>query len=365
VVNEPINDPPDEPGNGGGNYINALGGSGSTGWDWVIEAFRLARKYFPNTVLMINEYGIVASISNTQNYIEIIELLQAEDTLIDAIGVQAHAFSTGGSSSTISNSLNLLEATGLPVYATEMDIDGITDQYQLEEYQRIFPLFWEHPAVKGVTLWGYRPGMWRTSTGAYLINADGTERPAIVWLRAYVQGTFIPVDSITVTSSGGITEINTDNGTLQLNVEILPENATLKNVYWRVNNIVLVSISSSGLLTAIGNGTVTVTATAGDGSGVTGTLDISIINQVTGIEDLENTGKFVIYPNPVVSGSFTIQGIESITKVTVVDLTGTKVKELNVMNQSSIDIKLDIEPGIYIIQLFDGQRFIFRKFVVE
>lgn len=57
-----------------------------------------------------------------------------------------------------------------------------------DPYKRIFPVFWEHPAVRGVTLWGYRPGLWRNETKAYLIEEDGvTERPALVWLRSYVE----------------------------------------------------------------------------------------------------------------------------------------------------------------------------------
>jgi len=71
---------------------------------------------------------------------------------------------------------------------TELDIDGSTDAIQLADYQRIFPVFWEHPAVEGITLWGYRPGLWRNEQKAYLINPDGTERPALIWLREYVTG---------------------------------------------------------------------------------------------------------------------------------------------------------------------------------
>jgi endo-1,4-beta-xylanase len=186
VVNEPLHDPPNQPGNGGGNYIAALGGNGTTGWDWVIESFRLARQYFPNSQLMINDYNIVNSTTNTQNYIEIIELLQNED-LIDAIGVQGHAFSTYSTpAATITSNLNLLAATGLPIYVTELDIDGSTDEAQLQEYQRIFPVFWEHPSVNGITLWGYRPGLWRNSQKAYIVNSDRTERPSMTWLKEYV-----------------------------------------------------------------------------------------------------------------------------------------------------------------------------------
>lgn len=189
VVNEPINDPPTGAGNG--NYMDALGGRGATGYDWIVTAFTMARERFPNAKLVINEYNIVSSSSNANKYKKIIELLQADD-LIDVVGVQAHAFSTTGSSSTITDQLDKLGDTGLPIMVTEMDIDGATDQVQLDEYKRIFPLFWEHESVIGVTLWGWRSGMWRTAEKAYLVNTDGTERPALEWLRAYASQ---PIDN--------------------------------------------------------------------------------------------------------------------------------------------------------------------------
>ncbi|WP_421898140.1 endo-1,4-beta-xylanase [Marinoscillum sp.] len=189
VVNEPINDPPTGAGNG--NYMDALGGRGATGYDWIVTAFTMARERFPNAKLVINEYNIVSSSSNANKYKKIIELLQADD-LIDVVGVQAHAFSTTGSSSAITDQLDKLGDTGLPIMVTEMDIDGATDQVQLDEYKRIFPLFWEHESVIGVTLWGWRSGMWRTAQKAYLVNTDGTERPALEWLRAYASQ---PIDN--------------------------------------------------------------------------------------------------------------------------------------------------------------------------
>lgn len=197
VVNEPLHDPPNSPGMGGGNYIEALGGEGETGWDWLLEAFRMARTIFPDAELMLNDYNIVNSPGNITEYLEIVDLLKAEN-LIDQLGVQAHAFSTANASSTLlQNSLNTLATSGLPLFVTELDIDGPTDQIQLAEYQRVFPIFWEHPAVEGITLWGYRPGMWRTEQGAYLIEEDGvTERPALIWLRNYVASTVLDVEDI-------------------------------------------------------------------------------------------------------------------------------------------------------------------------
>ncbi|NZA25428.1 endo-1,4-beta-xylanase [Luteimonas sp. SJ-92] len=189
VVNEPLNDPPSKDDEGGGNYVQALGGDGASGWDWILEAFRLAREHFPTSRLMINEYSITNDPDATARYLEIVRLLQAEG-LIDAIGVQGHAFSTTTETPMSVHRANLdaLGATGLPVYVTELDVDGPDDDTQLRDYQRIFPVFWEHPAVRGVTLWGFRPGLWRQEQGAYLVREDGSERPALAWLRRYVRG---------------------------------------------------------------------------------------------------------------------------------------------------------------------------------
>lgn len=199
VVNEPLHDPPnEEPDNTtSGNYIGALGGTGETGWDWVITAFEMARDIFPeDTRLMINDYGILNSSSNAEDYVELIELLQERD-LIDGIGVQGHAFSTRGMADDMTNVLDILAETGLPIQVTEMDVDGNptqspnvtreqSDQNQLEAMQRIFPALWEHPAVEGITMWGWRPGLWRDGYEAHLVRSDKEERPAIQWLRDYL-----------------------------------------------------------------------------------------------------------------------------------------------------------------------------------
>jgi gluconolactonase len=154
----------------------------------VLNAFRIARSSFPHAKLLINDYDITNDRAATQRYKRIIELLQAE-RLIDAIGVQGHAFTTRADIPLATHVANLdaLAATGLPIYVTELDIDGPTDDTQLQDYQRIFPAFWEHPGVRGITLWGFRPPVWRNAQGAYLVRKDGSERPALQWLRQYLR----------------------------------------------------------------------------------------------------------------------------------------------------------------------------------
>jgi GH35 family endo-1,4-beta-xylanase len=179
VVNEPIHTPP--------SYENALGGSGKTGWDWVINAFKLARKYWsPNTKLLINEYSVINSSSSNTQYLQIINLLK-DSLLIDGIGVQAHSFevATGGASvSTLKANLDKLAATGLPIYISEFAINDTNDTHQLYDYQRIFPMLYEDPGVKGITLWGYTYGeTWELY--AYL-DSLGLERPALQWLSTFL-----------------------------------------------------------------------------------------------------------------------------------------------------------------------------------
>jgi endo-1,4-beta-xylanase len=197
VVNEPLHAPP--------SYREALGGDGETGWDWVIQSFELAKEYLsPNTKLLINDYNIINSNSNTNSYLQIINLLK-DRGLIDGIGVQGHRFELENTdTTTLKNNLDNLAATGLPVYISEMDLGNINDtgepddDLQLQLYESIFPLLWEHPGVKGITLWGYLEGRtWQRT--CFLVRDDGTWRPALEWLAQYLYDSGIdePLSALT------------------------------------------------------------------------------------------------------------------------------------------------------------------------
>jgi hypothetical protein len=93
-----------------------------------------------------------------------------------------------------------------------------------------------------------------------------------------VQGA--PVKGITVTGEGGASVISTDNGTLQLSAVVTPDDATEQILTWTIlNGTGHAIISATGLVTAIASGTVTAQAMINDGSGVTGTMDITIYNR--------------------------------------------------------------------------------------
>src|SRR6478736_2831369 len=222
VVNEATWDPPDgsTPKNAGanfstsGNYVQALGGANGTdgtGYDWILNAFRLARQYFPTTKLMLNDVAITGMTAATDEYLKIINILKREN-LIDRIGLQAHAFEfIDGVTNTptipghpyvpMSNmavhkaNLDRLTATGIPIQLTELDLDGLPvdgvagDVKQLEYYRNVVPTFWENPGVEGVTLWGWhQPNHWRNAQNAPIMLSNDALKPAGAWLNAYVRG---------------------------------------------------------------------------------------------------------------------------------------------------------------------------------
>jgi endo-1,4-beta-xylanase len=166
------------------SYKQGLGGDGVTGWDWVIKAFQLARQYLPSkTKLILLEANIINGGPNFNQFIQVVNLLK-ERNLIDGIGLVAHN-TENVDTSILRNSLNQLAATGVDIYIHSLDIGSPDDAQQLSLYKEKFPVLWEHPGVKGVTLWGYIQGQTYQANG-YLLRTNGTERPALSWLREYL-----------------------------------------------------------------------------------------------------------------------------------------------------------------------------------
>lgn len=96
-------------------------------------------------------------------------------------------------------------------------------------------------------------------------------------------GEKVYVESITLTG-GDITE---NNLPLQLQAEVLPEDASNKAIQWSVENVTgKAKISSEGVLTPILDGDVIVTAAAKDGSYVETSVTVNISNQIVSRSEL-------------------------------------------------------------------------------
>lgn len=174
VIMNPYHNPPD--------YADALGGAGATGYDWVIRTFEMAREHCPGAQLLLEEYN--ALVYQTHLTAEVVDVLH-ERNLIDGIGCTGHGLENIGLNGLTAN-INTLAAFGLPLYVGGLDIENADDGIQLDELRRLFSTMYEHPAIQGITFWGYIQGrIW--STDAFLVRPDGTPRPALIWLTEYLQ----------------------------------------------------------------------------------------------------------------------------------------------------------------------------------
>lgn len=174
------------------------------------------------------------------------------------------------------------------------------------------------------------------------------------------------VSSISVQGQGGVTTINTQGGTLQMEASVIPMYAGDASYAWSVTNGTgSASIDVSGLLTAISNGTVTITATANDGSGISGDVVITISNQSNaGISDLSNTNNLSIYPNPS-SSELTINYSSDIIIIsaTILDAMG-RTFPVDLSANNTIDVS-NLSNGVYLLHMETDKGLITKKFIKE
>ncbi len=166
---------------------------------------------------------------------------------------------------------------------------------------------------------------------------------------------FTQVSSIIIQGEGGSTEINTPGGTLQMRADVSPDEASDTSITWSVTDGTgQATITATGLLQAVANGTVTVVATAKDGSGIKASIEVTLTNQTTGISVFSQRpvqGKMKIFPNPA-SDYIQFEGQMAFpATIGIYNLTGRLVLEERLW---SADQKVDVSTlpeGLFIIRM--------------
>lgn len=179
VVNEPP--PHTRP-----SYMEALGGAGDSGYQWIVQAFQWAHQYCPNSILILNDFNNIENDGDSDHFIDIVKKIQEAGAPIHAVGAQAHGAYMLSTSKVEAYIDKLASATGLPVYISEYDINLADDAKQKEVMESQFTMYWQNPNVKGITIWGYVVGQtWLPNTG--LMTSDGQQRPAMTWLMEFLK----------------------------------------------------------------------------------------------------------------------------------------------------------------------------------
>ncbi|QEE49852.1 T9SS type A sorting domain-containing protein [Flavobacterium alkalisoli] len=140
--------------------------------------------------------------------------------------------------------------------------------------------------------------------------------------------------------------ITEENGTLQLLAVITPEDATVTDVTWSVEEGTdFVYVDENGLVTALASGTATVRATSADNAEVYGELEVVVTIEALGTIDF-NTTTFTVYPNPVSSVLY-INANSNVNEVKVYNMLGQEV-----YTGTSNEINLqDLQAGYYVVKV--------------
>jgi len=176
--------------------IEAMGGDNGN-YTFIVNAFKEARKRWPNAVLIYNDYNTVQW--NKDQGIDLINKIKQGGAPVDGYGLQAHDMQNqggnangtgaGGSCLNINTLKSTIEEiwnkTQIPMFISEYDIFTSNDDEQKACYEQQISYFMENEHIAGITIWGYIYGAtWNDGTSG--IIRDEKDRPAMTWLKSYL-----------------------------------------------------------------------------------------------------------------------------------------------------------------------------------
>jgi uncharacterized protein YjdB len=192
------------------------------------------------------------------------------------------------------------------------------------------------------------------------ISADGSGKRDTLGLS--IMESPILVEEISLKTTTGMTCVPV-NGELQFLPEILPINATNKNIIWKVEKGTGdATITQNGFLMGISPGIVRVVAKADDGSGTRCVCEVTIYKWYTDIYE-NNVMNVVLYPNPSSGTLYLDPGNIVIDLVQVVGYNGLVVGEI-IPDPNSSRIQIDISdqpPGPYFVRIVSGNQIIVKN----
>lgn len=134
------------------------------GYGIVNEMALAAKAGNPDAVLYLNDYGIlVEGGHNAGAYLEQIRGFLDSGVPLGGIGCQAHSATYLGvpvDAAIAQRNLDRLSRFGLPIKITECLFDHTDDpEAQALELRRILPVYYAHPGVEGILMWGFWEGL--------------------------------------------------------------------------------------------------------------------------------------------------------------------------------------------------------------
>jgi GH35 family endo-1,4-beta-xylanase len=154
----------------------------------LLDWFQAARAADPEARLFVNDYGILVGEKekHKRSYERLIEYLLKNDAPLGGIGMQAHYLNAfhRRSPGQLMHTLDRFARFGIPLQITEFDMWGVgwgqtpeeVEQAQAGFMRQFYTVCFSHPAVNGITMWGFWDGQhWQDN--APLFREDWSPKP--------------------------------------------------------------------------------------------------------------------------------------------------------------------------------------------
>jgi hypothetical protein len=154
--------------------------------------------------------------------------------------------------------------------------------------------------------------------------------------------------------------------TIRLSVAIAPSNASNKTVTWSSSSPSSASVNSTGLITGKKTGTTTITATTQDGSFQASSNIVVVTATSSPLVDI-NEKDITIFPNPVENKLLNIHlgNLKGVTAVRLFDVSGKMIFEQQVIDRQLYQLKLNVEQGVYLVQVVNVEKTFVAKLIIR
>jgi endo-1,4-beta-xylanase len=158
------------------------------GYGIVNEMAYMALAGDPDIRLCVNDYGVLDMGFNADSYYYQIKNLLANRVPIGGINCQGHLSLATTDTVTawrVQRTLDRLAEFGLPIKITECLFNYADEQVQVEEINKLFPIYFAFPNIEAIVMWGFwAKGHWQPQSAMY--RTDWSPRPQALAYRDLV-----------------------------------------------------------------------------------------------------------------------------------------------------------------------------------
>ena len=174
----------------------------------------------------------------------------------------------------------------------------------------------------------------------------------------------IPVTGVTIAPKAGTIKIQE---TKQLVATVLPSNASRNSVSWSSSQNNVATVSTSGLVTAVSQGSAVITATTTDGS-FKAICNITVSKDtLTSITQVRKPDDIVLFPNPLNGKQLTVDfgGLKGITTIQFIEINGQIALEQTVFDMQRTQLDVNLKPGFYMVKFSNNQKTLLKKLLIN